>query len=150
MISTNLINDICGVIPIDLISELFEVARFKQPEIIIKKADEFLCYGYDIKQFNYQFTDFIASNNTLTDEEKGKINSFILDCEIVAFDSKTNKIQPFQLLTTRARKNVNIDDISIKVCLFMFDLIYLNGESIIKNTLDERRKILKDNFNLKI
>jgi DNA ligase-1 len=75
-----------------------------------------------------------------------KIESFILDCEIVAFDSKTNKIQPFQVLTTRARKNVNIEEISIKVCLFMFDLIYLNGNSIITLTLDERRKILKENF----
>ena len=99
MISTNLINDICGVIPIDLIYELFEVARFKQPEIIIKKADEFLCYGYDIKQFNYQFTDFIASNNTLTDEEKGKINSFILDCEINLHENSSQNIQLYKLLT---------------------------------------------------
>lgn len=74
------------------------------------------------------------------------IESFILDCEIVAFDSKTNKIQPFQVLTTRARKNVNIEEISIKVCMFLFDVIYLNGETVIDKTLDERRKILKDNF----
>lgn len=75
-----------------------------------------------------------------------KIESFILDCEIVAFDSKTNKIQPFQVLTTRARKNVNIEDISIKVCMFLFDIIHLNGQNEIHKTLDERRKVLKDNF----
>jgi len=75
-----------------------------------------------------------------------KIESFILDCEIVAFDSKTDKIQPFQVLTTRARKNVNIEEISIKVCMFLFDIIYLNGKTVIDKTLDERRIILKNNF----
>lgn len=75
-----------------------------------------------------------------------KIESFILDCEIVAFDSKTNKIQPFQVLTTRARKNVNIEEISIKVCMFLFDIIYLNGIPEIHKTLDERRNVLKENF----
>jgi DNA polymerase III gamma/tau subunit len=99
MISTNLINDICGVIPVDLISDLFEVAKFNKPEIIIKKADEFLCYGYDLKQFNYQFTDFIASNRTINDDEKGKINFLILDCELNLHESSSQNIQLYNLLT---------------------------------------------------
>lgn len=75
-----------------------------------------------------------------------KVSSYILDCEIVAFDSKSGKILPFHQLTTRARKNVNVKDISINVCMFVFDILYLNGQVIIEKTLEERRNILKDNF----
>jgi cysteine synthase len=65
----------------------------------IKKADEFLCYGYDLKQFNYQFTDFIASNRTINDDEKGKINFLILDCELNLHESSSQNIQLYNLLT---------------------------------------------------
>lgn len=99
MISTNLINDICGIIPNDLISELFEEAKFKQPDAIIKKADEFLCYGYDLKQFNNQLTDYIASNSSISDEEKGKINLLILESEINLHENSSQNIQLYKLLT---------------------------------------------------
>ena len=99
MISQNLINDICGVIPMNFISDLFEVARFKQPEFILKHADEFLCYGYDLKQFNYQITDFIGSNTSITDEEKGKINFLILECELNLHENSSQNIQLYKLLT---------------------------------------------------
>ena len=72
--------------------------------------------------------------------------TFILDCEIVPYDTVTNKILPFQSLTTRAKKNVNVKDITIKVCLFLFDIIYLDGVTYIHKTLEERREILTANF----
>ena len=74
LINQKLINDICGIIPERFISELFETARFQKPEVIVKHSDDFLANGYDLKQFNIQFTEFIAANKTLTDEEKSKIN----------------------------------------------------------------------------
>ncbi len=55
------------------------------------------------------------------------VNSFIMDCEIVAVDSK-GKIQNFQTLTNRSRKNVKLSSITIPICIFGFDLMYLNGE----------------------
>lgn len=41
-----------------------------------------------------------------------------MDSEIVAFDTATNKIKSFQILASRARKNVNLADINVKVCIF--------------------------------
>ena len=35
---------------------------------------------------------------------------------------------PFQELSKRKRKDVKVEDIEVRVCLFAFDLIYLNGE----------------------
>jgi len=35
---------------------------------------------------------------------------------------------PFQELSRRKRKDVKVEDIQVRVCLFAFDLLYLNGE----------------------
>jgi len=98
LINENLINDICGIIPVKYISDLFECAKFQKPDIILKQADDFLGYGYDLKQFNIQFTEFIAANATLTDEDKAKINFLILDCEIKLLENSSQNIQLYNLL----------------------------------------------------
>ena len=74
------------------------------------------------------------------------INSFILDCEMVAYDKKNDKILPFQQLTTRSRKNVDLSTITIHVCMFCFDILLLNDEILINKTLRERRKYLYETF----
>ena len=74
------------------------------------------------------------------------INNFIFDCEIVPYDVEKDKILPFQILTTRSKKNVEKEDVKIQVCLFVFDLLYYNTEPLIKKTLEEWRKYLYDNF----
>jgi DNA ligase 1 len=56
------------------------------------------------------------------------VESFILDSEIVAIDPKAESLQSFQDLSGRARKDVKIEDVSIPVCVFAFDLMSLNGE----------------------
>jgi DNA ligase-1 len=54
--------------------------------------------------------------------------SFVLDCETVAWDMVEKKVLPFQQLMTRKRKDVKVEDVKVKVCVFAFDLLYLNGE----------------------
>lgn len=54
--------------------------------------------------------------------------SFVLDAEAVAIDRTTGKLMPFQELSRRKRKDVRVEDIQVRVCLFAFDLLYLNGE----------------------
>lgn len=54
--------------------------------------------------------------------------SFVLDAEAVAVDRTTGKLMPFQELSKRKRKDVKVEDIQVRVCLFAFDLLYLNGE----------------------
>lgn len=60
-------------------------------------------------------------------EEQG-VQSFIMDAEIVAIDPATKALLTFQTLTNRARKDVNIHDVKVKVGIFAFDLMYLNGK----------------------
>jgi len=53
---------------------------------------------------------------------------FVLDCECVAWDSKEERLLPFQVLSTRKRKDVQLAEVTVKVILFGFDVLYLHGE----------------------
>ncbi|KAH0590760.1 hypothetical protein H2248_000885 [Termitomyces sp. 'cryptogamus'] len=77
---------------------------------------------------------------------KDTTQSFVLDAEAVAIDRTTGKLMPFQELSRRKRKDVKVEDIQVRVCLFAFDLLYLNGEPLLQKSLSERRKLLRDHF----
>jgi len=70
----------------------------------------------------------------------------VIDCEVVAYDAAQARILPFQALAKRARKNVKADAVSVAVCLFAFDLLFLNGRSLLDETLAERRRQLMSAF----
>lgn len=70
-------------------------------------------------------------------------HSLILDCEAVAWDTEQGKILPFQILSTRKRKGVEAKDVKVRVCLFAFDMLCYNGQSLINNSLLERREYLQ-------
>lgn len=52
----------------------------------------------------------------------------MIDCEAVAWDKDEKRLLPFQELSRRKRKDVKAEDIKVKVHLFAFDLLYLNGK----------------------
>ncbi|KAJ1868267.1 ATP-dependent DNA ligase Cdc17, partial [Coemansia sp. RSA 486] len=74
------------------------------------------------------------------------VTSFILDCEAVAWDKTTGKIRSFQTLSSRKRKVENEAEITVGVCCFAFDLLYLNGEPLIRMPLRKRRELLREHF----
>ncbi|CAG5094796.1 Oidioi.mRNA.OKI2018_I69.XSR.g13873.t1.cds [Oikopleura dioica] len=74
------------------------------------------------------------------------VTSAVIDSESVAWDPETKQILPFQVLTTRKRKDVDAKDIKVQVCIHAFDLLYLNGESLVKKSLRERRELLHKHF----
>lgn len=109
--------------------------------------------------------------------KKDSVTSFILDCEAVAWDKENNAILPFQVWTIkddkiqfyndrkffpsppvkkififqvlikRKRKDVAESDIKVPVCVYMFDLLYLNGKPLVKEKFIDRRRLLQENFN---
>jgi DNA ligase-1 len=74
------------------------------------------------------------------------VSSFILEGEVVAIDRESGELKTFQTLANRARKDVLIGAVTIDVCLFAFDLMYLNGEELLDRPFRERRSLLKSLF----
>ncbi|CAI4214713.1 unnamed protein product [Parascedosporium putredinis] len=74
------------------------------------------------------------------------VESFIMEGEVVAVDAATGELKNFQTLTNRARKDVELGSITIQVCLFAFDLMYVNEESLLNRPFRERREILRSLF----
>ena len=74
------------------------------------------------------------------------VSSFILEGEVVAIDHASGELKAFQTLTNRARKDVAIGSIKVDVCLFSFDLMYLNGEELLDRPFRERRELLRSLF----
>ncbi|PWA30036.1 hypothetical protein CCH79_00009728 [Gambusia affinis] len=78
--------------------------------------------------------------------KKDSVVSCVLDTEAVAWDREKKQIQPFQVLTTRKRKDVDASEIKVQVCVYAFDLLYLNGESLVRQPLCRRRELLRESF----
>lgn len=74
------------------------------------------------------------------------VKSFILDTEVVAFNKETQQFIPFQVLSTRKKIEESAETAKVAVIVQAFDLMYLNGESLLDRTLDERRKLLHRSF----
>jgi DNA ligase-1 len=72
--------------------------------------------------------------------------SFVLDCETVAWDVEKKTVLPFQQLMTRKKKDVKIEDVKVKVCVFAFDLLYLDGEALVNKPFRERREHMYSAF----
>ncbi|TKY67157.1 DNA ligase 1 [Spatholobus suberectus] len=100
-------------------------------------------YSRNAERNTEKFPDVVAAVSRL---KKPTVSSFVLDCELVAYDRAKQKIQPFQVLSTRARKNVGISDIKVNVCIFAFDLLYLNGQALLQENLRVRREHLYVSF----
>ncbi|KAK7749250.1 ATP-dependent DNA ligase Cdc17 [Diatrype stigma] len=107
-------------------------------------ADGVACiFSRNSEDLSKKYPDVLEKLHTWV--KKGT-KSFVLDCETVAWDMAEKKVLPFQQLMTRKRKDVKTEDVKVKVCVFAFDLLFLNGEAVVEKSLRERRELLHDAF----
>ncbi|KAK4455864.1 hypothetical protein QBC34DRAFT_388154 [Podospora aff. communis PSN243] len=100
-------------------------------------------FSRNSEDLSKKYPDILAKLPTWVKEDT---TSFVLDCESVAWDVDEKKVLPFQQLMTRKKKDVKVEDVKVKVCVFAFDLLYLNGEAVVKKSLRERRELLHKSF----
>lgn len=116
----------------------------ERAQIHVDNNGNITIYSRNQENNTSKYPDIIKRLNNVLNRDK--VKSCILDCESVAWDDEKKQILPFQILSTRKRKNANESDIKVKVCVFMFDLLYFNGESLVQETFSKRRELLKNNF----
>lgn len=120
--------------------ELNEASQGAAKEVGAGVASIFSRNSEDLSK---KYPDILAKLHTWV---KPDTKSFVLDCETVAWDVDEKKVLPFQQLMTRKKKDVKVEDVKVKVCVFAFDLLYLNGESVVEKALRERRELLQAAF----
>ncbi len=74
-----------------------------------------------------------------------KAREAIVEGEIVAIDPQTGELRPFQVLMHRRRKHDVFSVMKeIPVAVFLFDVLYVDGEDLTVKPLPERRKVLEE------
>jgi DNA ligase-1 len=104
--------------------------------------------GNEVRIFSRRLTDVTLSLPEIVETVKGNIkaNEIILEGEVVAVDASGFPI-PFQHLMRRFKRIHEIEGTAerVPVKLYLFDVLYLNGESLITLPYVERRQILSKN-----
>lgn len=106
-----------------------------------KKGDFVRIFSRNLENMTYMFPDIVTASQKL------KVKKVILDGEAIAFDSKTGKFLPFQETVQRKRKHgigKKAQEKPLKV--FVFDILNLDGKTLLNKPFAERRRILEKIF----
>jgi len=99
LMTPQVINDVCGIIPVDELEILFNTSRTSNTEGIIKSADQFFYSGYDLRQLLVQMNEYITFNQSLSETEKIKIREIIQDSEISLLEGASPNLKLYCMLT---------------------------------------------------
>ncbi len=93
-----------------------------------------------LENLTSQFPDIIEALKQALGE-----NEAIVDGEGVPINVETGELLPFQVVTHRRGRKYDVEKAieEYPVVLFLFDIIYLNGEDLTTKTYPERREILE-------
>jgi DNA ligase-1 len=104
--------------------------------------------GDEVRIFSRRLTDVTESLPEIVETTRRNIRAkeVILEGEVIAVDNVGLPI-PFQHLMRRFKRVHAIGDMTekIPVKLYLFDVLYLNGESLISVPYSERRQMLAEN-----
>ncbi|MGC9345724.1 MAG: ATP-dependent DNA ligase [Candidatus Bathyarchaeales archaeon] len=105
--------------------------------------------GNDVRIFSRRLTDVTRSLPEIVEtvRKNVKAKEAIFEGEVIAVDSSGHPV-PFQHLMRRFKRVHAIEDMveKIPVKLYLFDILYLNGESLISVPYVQRRQVLAENI----
>lgn len=106
-------------------------------------SGEFMIFSRNQENMTVKYPDIITEILPVCLQD---MCDFVIDAEVVAWDPVNKKLLPFQVLSTRKRKDVTVESVQVQVCLFAFDLLYYQGCSYLKQPLSARRSKLHSLF----
>jgi len=110
-----------------------------------KKGDHVELYSRKLEKMTYMFPDVVEAVRKL------KAKELIFEGEALAYNTKKKRYFSFQQTMHRRRKH-GIEKASkdFPLNLFVFDILYLDGEDLTERAYKERRDIIKKLFKGKI
>lgn len=103
--------------------------------------------GPNIRLFSRKMEDLTEALPDIraTVKQSIRANSIILDCEAIAVDKVAGTVIPFQNVLNRIRRKYKVKELSdqIPMQLRPFDILYLNGNSLVDKAFVERRATLE-------
>lgn len=101
-------------------------------------SDGVAIFSRHLETITAQYPDVCAMARRL--QAQGA-ESFVLDAEVVAVDAH-GALLPFQRLATRPRKGIALEDVAVRVCVYAFDVLYVDGAPLLNAPLRARREVL--------
>jgi DNA ligase-1 len=106
---------------------------------IHKKGDQVYIFSRRMENITSMYPDVVSMAR-----EAIKVREAIVEGEIVAVDPETLELRPFQELMHRKRKHEIYRVMKeVPVAVYLFDVIYVDGEDLTTKPLPERRKVLE-------
>ncbi len=104
-----------------------------------KQGEKIEIFSRNQERMTNMFPDIISGI-----KKQFKAKSAILEGEAVAFNEETQEFFPFQVTMTRKRKyEIEKRAKEAPLVLFAFDLLYINGKDMTKQSYEERTQVLR-------
>jgi len=107
---------------------------------IHKDEEKVVLFTRRLENVTKQFPDLVKITR-----EAIKAKQCILDGEMLGIDRKTGRPLPFQQLSQRIQRKYSIEKMikEIPIQVNLFDVLYIDGRTLLDKPLKERRKILE-------
>ncbi|KXK26750.1 MAG: putative DNA ligase-like protein [candidate division WS6 bacterium OLB20] len=111
----------------------------EQGLLVEAESDHVRIFSRRMENLTDMFPDLIRAVSYLN------VDSVILDSEAIAYDPASGELLPFQETMKRKRKN-DIAEMAeqIPIQAHCFDILMLNGKSLLRTPLEERLRIMND------
>ena len=108
--------------------------------IITKDGGDIKLFTRRLEEVTKQFPDVVE-----VVKKNIKAKDYILDSEVVGYDSETKLYKPFEAISQRIRRKYDIDKLvkKLPVEVNVFDVLYYNGKGTVKLPFSKRRDIVE-------
>ncbi len=122
-------------------------AEFKYDGLRVQahiSPNKILLFSRRLENITGQFPDIARALRKSIDAK-----SAVVEGECVAVDPNTAEMQPFQVVTQRRGRKYHVEEkaAEIPVVLTLFDVLYLDGKTLVDTPYVDRRKILEKTVN---
>jgi len=127
-------------VPMHIEGEVFAEYKYDGERVQVHRNahGELRAFSRRLEDITHQYPEIIASLR-----KHFRARTAIIEGEVVAIDPKTHKLRPFQLLMRRKRRHeVARYQKEVPARLFLFDLLFLDGKSLLRRPLLERKQLL--------